>query len=227
MASSRRATTSNPSPSPTAKLNPSPNPNPNEARNDVFGGAALAALVRARAARGAPLVVLSLHKHCARDGRSQPFESFRAAQLLSVGALVISQASHPADEEAYRGLVTFVPLEHLAAEIAAALARPDSAEHAARRAALFRERFQPQAILARAAGPYSRPPALPGPSGASGEGRTVPPLGPLGSTPSRPGPLPDTRALPPAPAHEPRAAACRPGTACCKRHPRVKTCTAS
>ena len=230
MASSRRATTSNPSPSPTAKLNPSPNPNPNEARNDVFGGAALAALVRARAARGAPLVVLSLHKHCARDGRSQPFESFRAAQLLSVGALVISQASHPADEEAYRGLVTFVPLEHLAAEIAAALARPDSAEHAARRAALFRERFQPHAILARAAGPYSRPPALPGPSGASGEGRTtVPPRGPHARTPSQPpGPLPDARALPPAPAQEPgRAAACRPGTACCKRHPRVRTCTFS
>ena len=104
--SSRRGTTSSPSPSPspdpdpdpnppfplTTDPNPNLNPNPNEARNDVFGGAALAALVRARAARGAPLVVLSLHKHCARDGRSQPFESFRAAQLLSVGALVISQA---------------------------------------------------------------------------------------------------------------------------------------
>ena len=102
--SSRRGTTSSPSPSLSPDPDPNPpfplttdpnpnlNPNPNEARNDVFGGAALAALVRARAARGAPLVVLSLHKHCARDGRSQPFESFRAAQLLSVGALVISQA---------------------------------------------------------------------------------------------------------------------------------------
>ena len=111
-----------------------------------------------------------------------------------------------------------------------ALARPDSAEHAARRAAAFRERFQPRAILARAAGPYSRPPTLPGSSGASGEGRTtVPPRGPHARTPSQPpGPLPDARALPPAPAQEPgRAAACRPGTACCKRHPRVRTCTFS
>ena len=113
-----------------------------------------------------------------------------------------------------------------------ALARPDSAEHAARRAAAFRERFQPRAILARAAGPYSRPPTLSGSSGASGEGRTtVPPRGPLArtATPSQPpGPLPDARALPPAPAQElGRAAACRPGTACCKRHPRVRTCTFS
>ena len=116
-----------------------------------------------------------------------------------------------------------------------ALARPDSAEHAARRAATFRERFQPRAILARAAaGPLSRPPALSGasgePSGTSGEGTSVPPRGPLGmgSAPSQPGPLPDARALPHAPVHEmERAAACRPGTTCCKRHPRVRTCTFS
>lgn len=137
-------------------------------RNDVFTPAALVALVNdwrhsrttASVTSGRqPLVVLNLHKHCQdRSGSIQPFETMRASQLLSVGALLVSQASHREDQTPYDGLVTFAPLPKLRQALDDALASPDSAEDAARRAALFRERFQPTEILARAAGPFTPPP---------------------------------------------------------------------
>ena len=137
-------------------------------RNDVFTPAALMALVNEwRHGRtmgsvngdGRPLVVLNLHKHCQdHSGSIQPFETMRASQLLSVGALLVSQASHREDQTPYDGLVTFAPLPELRQALDDALASPGSAIDATRRAALFRERFQPAEILARAAGPFTPPP---------------------------------------------------------------------
>ena len=137
--------------------------------------------------------------------------------------LVTAQESHPDDEATYRGLVTFVPLHGLRAAIERALAQPDSAALAAQRAAAFRERFQARAIFARAALPRGGPPepevAAAGRGSAAARGDESP-AAPRGR-PAKP--FAHAHALPP-PAQA-RSTACRPGSSCCLRHPRVPACS--
>ena len=78
--------------------------------------------------------------------------NFRHSQLLSAARLVASPRSHPLDEAAYAGLVTFVPLEQIAATYRAWVAIP-----APRRATqqlevweAFRQRFAPPQLFADA-----------------------------------------------------------------------------
>ena len=120
--------------------------------NSIWDERALAALVNNRT----PAVFLNLHKRCTQDERTQPLESVRLSHLLSTGGLVVSQRSHLADEAPYSSLVTFAPRAALMAEIASLLRHPNLAELARRRSELFRQRFHPEMIVARAiARPFS------------------------------------------------------------------------
>ena len=100
---------------------------------------------------------LNMHKVCdwAMDG-AEPIhhsnascESFRLAALLSAGAEVFSEHCHPADEREYDGLVRFLPMQNLSAEVIAAWYTPERST-AAERAARFAERFGARAIFERA-----------------------------------------------------------------------------
>ena len=96
---------------------------------------------------------VNLHKACNATTAAAPAaEAFRFSQLLSLGALVLSERSAAVNEAAYSELVTFAPfvslgaavreLQHLGAGGRLALAR--------QRAATFAERFEPSQIFSRA-----------------------------------------------------------------------------
>ena len=99
-------------------------------------------------------VFLNLHKGCGYG--DAPLEALRIAPLLSVGATVVSEPSHPLDVNEYTGLIDVVPLDRMAAalqRIAAGASHPtDHQLFEARRlrAARFRRRFAPADILRRA-----------------------------------------------------------------------------
>lgn len=65
---------------------------------------------------GRSSVFINLHRAC--DNGSAALESFRLSQLLSVGALVVSQRSNRLDEREYEGLVTFANDEQFWAVVA-------------------------------------------------------------------------------------------------------------
>ena len=74
----------------------------------------------------------------------------RLSQLLSLGALVLSQRAHPQDEAHYEGLVDFVRLDEMPSAIRALQRRSDLRAVAAARAERFRERFEPAMLVERA-----------------------------------------------------------------------------
>ena len=120
--------------------------------NDVWDEAAMARL--ALSAR----MVVNVHKRCLQPEELQPVEATRLSQILSMGGAVVSQRSHPHDEAAYSGLVTFVGLRHMprvVSETLRATAPPpsnlsSSEQERAHRLAAFRTLFAPDRILARA-----------------------------------------------------------------------------
>jgi len=59
-------------------------------------------------ALGTSSVWLSVHKRC-NFSAQEPFESFRASQLLGAGRVMLSERSHALDEAAFAGLVVFCP----------------------------------------------------------------------------------------------------------------------
>ena len=81
---------------------------------------------------------------------AQPLETVRLAQLLSLGVLVISQHASPRDEALYADLVDFVALDAMPDALRALRRRANLTEVAATRARRFRERFAPEALVARA-----------------------------------------------------------------------------
>ena len=119
--------------------------------NDVWDDGAMARLA------GSARLVVNLHKRCMQSEQAQPAEATRLSQVLSAGGAVVSQRSHPQDEAAYAGLVSFAELRHLptlvSQQLAAAAwtaANGSADAERARRAAAFRARFAPEKILARA-----------------------------------------------------------------------------
>ena len=56
---------------------------------------------------------LNLHRWCGNVSSPVAFEAFRAALLLSAGAVLISERSHPRDEAAFSGMVTFASLQDI------------------------------------------------------------------------------------------------------------------
>ena len=120
--------------------------------NDAWSHEAIERVVGpALGAANAPRIVVNLHKRCMQDERSQPMEAVRVAQVLSLGALLVSQHAAPEDEELYHGLVDFCSLAELPQTIAALLRRTDLPALAAQRAAEFRRRFQPRQLVAEGA----------------------------------------------------------------------------
>jgi hypothetical protein len=107
------------------------------------------ALARTVGERGA--LFLSVHKLCAHHVL-QPFEAFRAAQLLPHDALLVSERSDARDERAFENIVEFARADQLGA-VLAALARLGP-EQRARRAvaanARFASRFQPRRLFVEA-----------------------------------------------------------------------------
>jgi hypothetical protein len=101
-------------------------------------------------------IFLNIHKSCG-DARS-PLESFRLGKILNAGGIIISERAHPEDEKAYDGLVTFANVTGRAnvTGIATAywhVANLTSAERAtlaSERQRMFRDRFAPRRIFARA-----------------------------------------------------------------------------
>ena len=87
-----------------------------------------------------------------RPPRGYGYSFFPPRQLLSAARLVASQRAHPLDEAAYAGLVTFVPLDQIAATHRA-WANMTSQSRAARQLEvweLFRKRFAPPRLFADA-----------------------------------------------------------------------------
>ena len=114
--------------------------------NDVWSESALRRLV----ASTPPPLFINLHKKCMPPDGRQPLESVRLSQLLTLGALVVSQHAHERDEARYEGLVDFVSLAEMPQAIRKLQQRTDLADLAAERAARFRERFEPRALVTRA-----------------------------------------------------------------------------
>ena len=80
-----------------------------------------------------------------------PVEAFRFALLLSVGATIFSERSHPADEATYTGLAHFAPFSDIAtAAVRGTALLPLSSYEASARATAFARRFAPLGILERA-----------------------------------------------------------------------------
>jgi len=86
---------------------------------------------------------INLHKECTTENAMIPFEGFRASQLLSAGAIVISQHAAKQDELPYHGMVHFVS----PGRIAETFKRITSLKQEARREmgdkarALYRKKF--------------------------------------------------------------------------------------
>ena len=100
-------------------------------------------------------VFLNLHQRCGDDAEdlTQPFEAFRAADLLGHRALLISARSDPRDEANFDGIVAFANLS-ATEDVYRALATLSTAERtslAKARSAEFRRRFDPETLF-RAAG---------------------------------------------------------------------------
>ena len=117
--------------------------------NDVWSEAGLRKLIAARP----PPVFVNLHKRCTggeRAERLQPLEAVRLAQLLSLGAIVVSQRANARDEKRYEGLVDFASLEGLPAAIKSLQARGDLEEVGARRASQWKETAKPEVLVAKA-----------------------------------------------------------------------------
>jgi hypothetical protein len=57
---------------------------------------------------------LNIHKKC--GWADMPLESLRLAKLLNYGGIILSETSHPEDEAAFRGLVTFAQPSDLGRE---------------------------------------------------------------------------------------------------------------
>lgn len=92
-------------------------------------------------------VQLAVHRHDNQEG--VPFEAFRAAPMLSGGALLLSEKCDPEDERAWDGIVVFAESPQDAARQAAQLLLSSSEELnalARTRAKLFEERFEPAAV---------------------------------------------------------------------------------
>lgn len=97
-------------------------------------------------------IFLNIHKRCNTSEFELPAEAFRLAQLLNLGAVVLSERSAMSDEMAYAGLLDFVPFGEIPAA-AARLSSMDSRDfiHLGReRAMAFARRFEPGALFRRA-----------------------------------------------------------------------------
>ena len=115
--------------------------------NDVWSEEALAKLV----ATHPPPIFINLHKRCAAQSEAmQPIEAVRLSQLLSLGAIVLSQRSNPRDEARYAGIVEFATIQELPAAIRKLQQRGDLRELADARSKRFMELFRPQMVVARA-----------------------------------------------------------------------------
>jgi hypothetical protein len=112
------------------------------------------------AARGARGLHLSIHKygirtpgtaceHACCNHRHEPFESVRAAPLLSCGATLLAAQSYKYDEREYEGLVTFAPVEALPSTYRRLAARAPVAPDG-RIQRLFRARFDARRLFERA-----------------------------------------------------------------------------
>lgn len=109
----------------------------------VWNVSAFAALMRHRQ------VFLNLHKQCERGHAPV---TFRHALLLSHGKLILSERAHAGDEAEFAGLITFVPQESIAKELARLFASSPAelARLITSRGAEFRRRFDPFSIIERA-----------------------------------------------------------------------------
>lgn len=110
------------------------------------------ALARLADGGSAPSIFLNLHQRCSQSGYIQPLETFRLAQLLSVGGTVISQHSYLMDEHLYRDIVTFAALGELPGVLLSRMRmeQHNLTESARARSQLYRQRFAPERIVARA-----------------------------------------------------------------------------
>ena len=79
-------------------------------------------------------------------------DTFRVSQLVSHGALMIGHRTHPLDEEAFSGIMTFSTFSEIGAEWRRiqAMSLAQRERLADERVARFRERMSPQAIFERA-----------------------------------------------------------------------------
>ena len=99
-------------------------------------------------------VFLNLHQRCGDDALdlAHPFESFRAAHLLGHRAMIISARSHPSDEAEYSGIVLFANLSDVERTYRQLAGRSSEqrASMAEATSAVFRRRFDPEAMFQRA-----------------------------------------------------------------------------
>ena len=97
-------------------------------------------------------IFLNIHKHCNTSEFEIAAEGFRLAQLLNLGAVVLSERSAISDETAYIGLLDFVPFEEIPAAAArlSAMNSRDFARLGRERAMAFASRFEPGALFRRA-----------------------------------------------------------------------------
>ena len=97
-------------------------------------------------------IFLNIHKHCNTSEFEIAAEGFRLAQLLNLGAVVLSERSAISDETAYIGLLDFVPFEEIPAAAArlSAMNSRDFARLGRERAMAFASRFEPGALIRRA-----------------------------------------------------------------------------
>ena len=102
---------------------------------------------------GSSSIKLNLHRWCGNGSSIRTaFEAFRAAQLLSHGAVVISERSFAADEAMYRGMVHFAELRELPALFhrLASLTLQQRQRMGADARETFLSRFRPEATFERA-----------------------------------------------------------------------------
>jgi hypothetical protein len=93
---------------------------------------------------------LNIHRGC--ENASLPFESFRASQLLPLGAIVLSEHSDLLDEDSFKGIVMFETVDNLGS-LFNDLVRlsPDvRSELAIAAASLYAERFDPRRLFGNA-----------------------------------------------------------------------------